>query len=166
VLGLVQHLSESRDSLIAASLGLGIDATIHYAELQPRAAGRPIGQPPSSGRCADRDTHPLHHQRAAAGLPGVRSRASFRATSGCSPASPGISLIANLALLPALLATTKIITCGIWSVSGSTSRRTIPLFAKASSLAARVVVLMGEVRRFDPAPTSSVRAASNEMYVL
>src|SRR5207249_2289515 len=57
------------------------------------------------------------------------------------------ALGANLVLLPALLATTKIIT--LWDLLtvrlGKDPARTIPLFAGLRPSQARVVVLMGEV---------------------
>src|SRR5205823_364046 len=62
------------------------------------------------------------------------------------------SLGANLVLLPALLATTKVIT--LWDLVGvklgQQPARTIPLFAGLRPAQARIVVLMGELRRFAP----------------
>jgi predicted RND superfamily exporter protein len=61
-----------------------------------------------------------------------------------------VALVANLVLLPALLATTKIIT--VWDLVGvklgDQPTRTIPLFAGLRPNQARIVVLMGELRRF------------------
>jgi hypothetical protein len=59
------------------------------------------------------------------------------------------SLVANLVLLPAVLATTKIIT--LWDLVGLRivdPSRTIPLFAGLRPAQARVVVLMGEAKKF------------------
>src|SRR5258705_1176744 len=65
------------------------------------------------------------------------------------------ALGANLILLPALLATTKIIT--LWDLLGvrlgDDPARTIPLFAGLRRAEARIVVLMGEMRRFLPRGT-------------
>ena len=65
------------------------------------------------------------------------------------------SLGANLVFLPALLATTKIIT--IWDLLGvklgDDPARTIPLFAGLRPAQARIVVLMGELKRFAPGDT-------------
>src|SRR5439155_690939 len=62
------------------------------------------------------------------------------------------ALGANLILLPALLATTKIIT--LWDLLGvrlgDDPARTIPLFAGLRRAEARIVVLMGEMKRFQP----------------
>jgi hypothetical protein len=59
---------------------------------------------------------------------------------------------ANLVVLPALLATTKIIT--LWDLIGvklgQDPARTIPLLAGLRPAQARIVVLMGELRRFPP----------------
>jgi hypothetical protein len=79
------------------------------------------------------------------------------------------ALVANLVLLPALLATTKIIT--VWDLLavklGRDPARTIPFFAGLRPAQARIVVLMGEIRRFAPGETI-VRSgeAGDEMYVI
>ena len=79
------------------------------------------------------------------------------------------SLGANLVLLPALLATTKIIT--LWDLIGvklgDDPARTIPLFAGLSPNQARIVVLMGQIRRFAPGETIVRRGErGDEMFVL
>src|SRR5258705_6210375 len=66
------------------------------------------------------------------------------------------ALGANLILLPALLSTTKIIT--LWDLFGvrlgDDPARTIPLFAGLRRAEARIVVLMGDMRRvFSRGPT-------------
>jgi hypothetical protein len=62
------------------------------------------------------------------------------------------ALVANLVQLPALLATTKIIT--LWDLVGlrlgKNPAKTIPLFAGLRRGQARIVVLMGEIKRFAP----------------
>jgi hypothetical protein len=79
------------------------------------------------------------------------------------------ALAANLVLLPALLATTKIIT--IWDLLGvklgDDPARTIPLFAGLRPAQARIVVLMGELKRFAPGE-SIVREGERgeEMFVI
>ena len=79
------------------------------------------------------------------------------------------ALVANLVLLPALLATTKIIT--VWDLLavklGKDPARTIPLFAGLRPAQARIVVLMGEIKRFAPGETI-VRQGEigDEMYVI
>src|SRR5206468_392336 len=79
------------------------------------------------------------------------------------------ALGANLVLLPALLATTKVIT--LWDLVGvklgEQPARTIPLFAGLRPAQARIVVLMGELRRFAPGETVIRRGElGDEMYVI
>src|SRR5438094_607996 len=79
------------------------------------------------------------------------------------------SLGANLVLLPALLATTKIIT--LWDLLGvrlgDDPARTIPLFAGLRPSQARIVVLMGELRHFQPGEAIVRRGErGDEMYVI
>src|SRR5437773_1971826 len=79
------------------------------------------------------------------------------------------ALGANLVLLPALLATTKIIT--LWDLLGvklgDDPARTIPLFAGLRPSQARIVVLMGELKHFLPGE-AIVRTGErgDEMYVI
>ena len=62
------------------------------------------------------------------------------------------ALVANLVLLPALLATTKIIT--LWDLLtvrlGREPTKTIPFLRGLRPAQARIVVLMGEVKEFSP----------------
>src|SRR5207247_874927 len=79
------------------------------------------------------------------------------------------SLGANLVLLPALLATTKIIT--LWDLLGvklgDDPAQTIPLFAGLRPSQARIVVLMGELRHFQPGEAIVRRGErGDEMYVI
>jgi hypothetical protein len=76
---------------------------------------------------------------------------------------------ANLIVLPALLATTKIIT--LWDLIGvklgEDPTRTIPLLSGLRPAQARIVVLMGELRRFPPgAAIVSSGEQGDEMYVI
>jgi predicted RND superfamily exporter protein len=79
------------------------------------------------------------------------------------------ALAANLVLLPALLATSKIIT--LWDLVsvklGKNPAQTIPLFAGLRPGQARIVVLMGEMKRFTPGEYI-VRQGErgSEMYVI
>src|SRR6185503_11481407 len=79
------------------------------------------------------------------------------------------ALGANLVLLPALLSTTKIIT--LWDLLGvklgDDPARTIPLFAGLRPAQARIVVLMGQLKRFAPGDAIVKRGEmGNEMYVI
>src|SRR5207249_936427 len=76
---------------------------------------------------------------------------------------------AILVLLPALLATTKIIT--LWDLLGvklgDDPAQTIPLFAGLRPSQARIVVLMGELRHFQPGEAIVRRGErGDEMYVI
>jgi hypothetical protein len=79
------------------------------------------------------------------------------------------ALVTNLVLLPALLATTKIIT--VWDLLavkiGEDPARTIPLFAGLRPAQARIVVLMGEIKHFEPGE-QIIRTGEvgDEMYVI
>jgi hypothetical protein len=75
----------------------------------------------------------------------------------------------NVALLPALLATQKIIT--LWDLLGvrlgKDPASTIPLLRGLSPAQARIVVLMGELKRFAPGETIVRQGEKgNEMYVI
>ncbi|MFN8641059.1 MAG: MMPL family transporter [Candidatus Binatia bacterium] len=76
---------------------------------------------------------------------------------------------ANLVVLPALLATTKIIT--LWDLLrvklGRDFTSAIPLLAGLRPAQARIVVLMGELRQFPPgAPIVRAGDEGNEMFVI
>lgn len=79
------------------------------------------------------------------------------------------ALVTNLVMLPALLATTRIIT--VWDLLsvklGRDPVRTIPLFAGLRPAQARIVVLMGEIKRFAPGEAIVRRGElGDEMYVI
>jgi hypothetical protein len=85
----------------------------------------------------------------------------------------GITMVtalgANLVLLPALLSTTKIIT--LWDLLGvklgEDPAGTIPLFAGLRPAQARIVVLMGEIKRFSAGEIIVRRGErGDEMYVI
>jgi CRP-like cAMP-binding protein len=79
------------------------------------------------------------------------------------------ALLTNLVLLPAVLGTTRIIT--VWDLLavklGENPAQTIPLFAGLRPAQARIVVLMGEIRRFEPGEPIVTRGEQgDEMYVI
>jgi predicted RND superfamily exporter protein len=144
-------------SLIATiALGLAVDATIHYMarlNLELRKDGnqeqavvralRAVGQPivhTSIGLCLGFFV---------LGLSNFVPVKQFGLLTGLTLMC---ALVANVVVLPALLATTKIIT--LWDLLtvklGEDPARTIPLFAGLRPAQARIVVLMGEIRRFKP----------------
>jgi hypothetical protein len=84
-------------------------------------------------------------------------------------ATMATALGSNLLFLPALLATTKIIT--LWDLLGvklgEDPASTIPLFAGLRPAQARIVVLMGEIKRFAPGdPIVRRGEQGDEMYVI
>jgi hypothetical protein len=80
-----------------------------------------------------------------------------------------IGVVGELLLLPALLATTRIIT--LWDLLyvklGKDPQNTIPLFEGLRPLQARIVTLMGEFKAFPKSnPILKQGESGNEMYVL
>lgn len=80
-----------------------------------------------------------------------------------------VAVIADLVLLPALLATTRIIT--LWDLLrlklGADPVRTIPLFRDLRPAQARIVALMGELKSFAPGEQVVRRGEQgDEMYVI
>ncbi|MBM4259366.1 MAG: cyclic nucleotide-binding domain-containing protein [Deltaproteobacteria bacterium] len=78
-------------------------------------------------------------------------------------------VVAELVLLPALLATTPVIT--VWNVLrlklGQDPHKTIPLFAGLRAFQAKIVTLMGELKSFSKGqPIVRQGEMGNEMYVL
>jgi hypothetical protein len=144
-------------SLIAAvALGLAIDSTIHYmARLNRELAGE-TDQAAAITRALRAVGVPVLYTTGALLLGFLTfSLSSFipiQTFGLLSSVTLLIALVANLALLPALLATTKIIT--LWDLLGvrlgEDPARTIPLFSGLRPSQARVVALMGEMRRFEP----------------
>ncbi len=79
------------------------------------------------------------------------------------------ALLTNLVLLPAVLGTTRIIT--VWDLLalklGHDPSSTIPLFSGLRPAQARIVILMGEIRRFQPGDQVLRQGdKGNEMYVI
>jgi predicted RND superfamily exporter protein len=80
-----------------------------------------------------------------------------------------VAFVGDVVLLPALLATTRIIT--VWDLLylklGKDPHKTIPLFEGLRPLQARIVTLMGEIKAF-PCGQPIIRQGEmgNEMYVL
>jgi predicted RND superfamily exporter protein len=147
-------------SLIAAiSLGLAVDATVHYmARFNLELKGE-TDQLAAIRRALETVGVPIVFTTAALCLGFLVFALSsfvpiqdFGVLAGVTMAA---ALGTNLVVLPALLATTKIIT--LWDLLtvklGRDPTRTIPLFAGLRPSQARVVVLMGKVRRFAPGET-------------
>jgi len=161
-------------SLIAAiSLGIAVDSTIHYmARLNSELKGavdqvsalvstlRIVGAPIIYATVA------LFFGFMTFAFSSFVPIQQFGVLCGVTLAA---ALVTNLVLLPALLATTKIIT--VWDLLavklGKDPARTIPLFAGLRPAQARIVILMGEIKRFQPGETIVRRGdVGDEMYVI
>ncbi len=174
VMGWLGILLNLGTSLIAAiALGIAVDATIHYMarlnlELRgetDQAAGmvrtlRAVGAPIIFTTVA------LFFGFLTFAFSSFVPIQNFGILTGITMAT---ALASNLIVLPAVLATTKIIT--LWDAVGvklgENPARTIPLFAGLRRGQARIVVLMGEMKRFG-AGEFIVRQGEmgNEMYVI
>lgn len=161
-------------SLIAAiALGISVDSTIHYmARLNREVRGE------TDQRVV------LERTLRAVGAPILYTTATLFAGflifafSGFVPIQQfgllsamtlGVSLATNLVLLPALLSTTRVIT--LWDLVsvrvGEDPARTIPLFAELRPSQTRIVVLMGQLRRFEPGDAIVRRGEHGDaMYVV
>ncbi len=161
-------------SLIAAiALGIAIDSTIHYmARLNLELHGE-TDQRAAIGRTLRRVGAPIIYTTVALALGfltfAFSSFIPIQDFGRLSSMTMVTALGANLVLLPALLSSVKIIT--LWDLLGvrlgEDPARTIPLFAGLRPSQARVVTLMGDLKRFRPGETI-VRQGErgDEMYVI
>ena len=161
-------------SLIAAiALGIAVDSTIHYmARLNLELQGE-TDQAAAMARTLRAVGVPIVYATVALFFGFL----TFAFSSFVPIQSFGIlagvtlltSLATNLVLLPALLATSKVIT--LWDLVavklGRDPTRTIPLFAGLRPGQARIVVLMGEIKRFAPGQYIVRQGEQgDEMYVI
>jgi uncharacterized protein len=161
-------------SLIAAiALGIAVDSTIHYmARLNLELRGE-TDQAAAVVRTLQTVGVPIVYTTIALffgfltfALSSFVPIQNFGILAGVTMAT---ALGANLVLLPALLSATKIIT--LWDLLGvklgDDPARTIPLFTGLRPAQARIVVLMGEMRHFQPGDTIVRRGElGDEMYVI
>src|SRR5438034_1110252 len=174
VMGWLGILLNLGTSLIAAiALGIAVDSTIHYmARLNLELRGE-TDQTAALVRTLRTVGVPIVYTTIALFLGFLTFALSsfvpvqnFGILAGVTMAT---SLGANLVLLPALLATTKIIT--LWDLLGvrlgDDPAATIPLFAGLRPSQARIVVLMGELKHFRPGETIVRRGErGDEMFVI
>lgn len=147
-------------SLIAAiALGIAVDSTIHYmARLNLELRGEE-DQEAAIARTLTTVGAPIIYTTVALFLGfltfAFSSFVPIQNFGVLSSITMATALGANLILLPALLATARIIT--LWDLVGvklgEDPERTIPLFAGLRPSQARVVVLMGDMRQFRPGQT-------------
>jgi uncharacterized protein len=161
-------------SLIAAiALGIAVDSTIHYmARLNLELRGE-TDQAAAVVRALRTVGVPIVYTTIALFFGFLTFTLSSFVPIQNFGVLAGITMVtaagANLILLPALLTTTKIIT--LWDLVGvklgSDPARTIPLFAGLRPAQARIVVLMGEIKRFRPGETIVRKGErGDEMYVI
>ncbi|MDX2167398.1 MAG: MMPL family transporter [Deltaproteobacteria bacterium] len=144
-------------SLIATiALGIAVDSSVHYMWRLSRELRGESDQAAAIQRAMRAVGGPMLYTTLAlaagfftfvgSGFPPIRNFGGLTAITLLT------AFAANLAVLPALLATTKIIT--LWDLIGvklgSDPTRTIPLLAGLRPAQARIVVLMGELRHFPP----------------
>src|SRR6185295_7580179 len=174
VMGWLGILLNLGTSLIAAiALGIAVDSTIHYmARLNQELRGE-TDQTAALVRTLRTVGGPIIYTTIALffgfltfALSSFVPIQNFGILAGITMAT---SLGTNLILLPALLATTKIIT--LWDLLGvklgDDPASTIPLFAGLRPSQARIAVLMGELKHFQPGQTIVRRGdLGDEMYVI
>jgi hypothetical protein len=174
VMGQLGILLNLGTSLIAAiSLGIAVDSTIHYmARLNLELKGE-TDQTAAITRALRTVGVPIIYTTVALffgfltfALSSFVPIQDFGVLAGITMAT---SLVTNLVLLPAVLGTTKIIT--LWDLVGvklgEDPSRTIPLFTGMRPSQARVVVLMGEVKKFSAGePIVRTGEPGEEMYVI
>ena len=161
-------------SLIAAiALGIAIDSTIHYmARLNLELRGE-TDQQQAITRALRRVGAPIIYTTVALFLGfltfAFSSFVPIQDFGRLSSVTMAAALGANLVLLPALLTTVKIIT--LWDLLGvklgQDPARTIRLFEGLRPSQARVVVLMGDLKRFAPGQAVVRQGERGEsMYVI
>jgi predicted RND superfamily exporter protein len=174
VMGWLGILLNLGTSLIAAiALGIAVDSTIHYmARLNLELQGE-TDQAAAMARTLRAVGVPIVYATVALFFGFL----TFAFSSFVPIQSFGIlagvtlltSLGTNLVLLPALLATSKVIT--LWDLVavklGRDPTRTIPLFTGLRPGQARIVVLMGQIKRFAPGQYIVRQGEQgDEMYVI
>jgi uncharacterized protein len=167
------HLNLGTSLIAAIALGIAIDSTVHYmARLNLELRGE-TDQQRAVTRTLRRVGAPIIFTTVALFLGFLTFAFSgfvpIQDFGRLSSVTMATALGANLVLLPALLATFKIIT--LWDLLGvklgEDPARTIRLFEGLRPSQARVVVLMGDLRRFAPGQ-AVVRQGErgDEMYVI
>jgi len=167
------HLNLGTSLIAAIALGIAIDSTIHYmARLNLELRGE-TDQQQAITRALRRVGAPIIYTTVALFLGfltfAFSSFVPIQDFGKLSSVTMATALGANLVLLPALLATFRIIT--LWDLLGvrlgQDPARTIRLFEGLRPSQARVVVLMGDLRRFSPGQ-AVVRQGErgDEMYVI
>ncbi|HVM94991.1 MAG TPA: cyclic nucleotide-binding domain-containing protein, partial [Candidatus Acidoferrales bacterium] len=161
-------------SLIAAiALGIAVDSTIHYMARLNLELREETSQAEAMVRALTAVGPPIVFTTAAL-LFGFLTFAFSKFVpiqnfGVLTSVTLSTALLTNLILLPAILATTKIIT--LWDLItvklGRDPAQTIPLFSGLRPSQARIVALMGELRRFAPGEVIVRQGdVGNEMFVI
>ena len=170
-LGIFLNLGTSLIATIA--LGIAVDSTIHYMTRLSRELQGEADQPAAMRRTVSAIGIPVVYTTVALFFGfltfGVSNFVPIQSFGLLTAVTLAVALVANLVVLPAGLATTKIIT--LWDLVGvklgEDPAKTIPLLAGLRPAQARIVVLMGELRRFSPGEAIVRRGEmGNEMYVI
>jgi len=170
-LGILLNLGTSLIATIA--LGIAVDSTVHYMARLNRELRGETDQEAAIRRTLATVGQPILYTTVALVLGflvfAFSSFVPIQSFGVLASVTLAAGLGANLVLLPALLSTFRIIT--LWDLVGvklgRDPTREIPLFGGLRPGQARVVVLMGQVRRFAPGE-AIVRQGElgNEMYVM
>lgn len=170
-LGIYLNLGTSLIATIA--LGIAVDSTIHFMTGFARNARRQTDQRAALAATMAGVGVPVVFTTVALLLGFLTFAASsfipIRQFGQLTAMTLGAALIANIILLPALLATTRIIT--LWDLVGlklgEDPTKTVPLLAGLRPTQARVVILMGKIKRFaDGEAIFRQGEKSRDMYVI
>jgi hypothetical protein len=143
-------------SLIATiALGIAVDSTIHYMSRLSRELEGETDQTAAMRRTLQNVGLPIIYTALALLFGFLTLTASnfvpIQSFGLMAAVTLATALAANLLVLPSLLSTTKIIT--LWDLLsvklGRDPSRTIPMLAGLRPAQSRIVVLMGEMRKFD-----------------
>lgn len=166
-------LSLSTNTIASIVLGLAVDDTIHIMSRLSAEVRTTADQKEALLRALSTVGKPTLYYSLLVFLGflafGLSSFVPVQEFGLLSAATILFGVAAELALLPALLATTPVIT--LWNVLylklGRDPHKTIPLFAGLRPFQAKIVTLMGELRSF-PKDGAIIRRGEqgNEMYVL
>jgi predicted RND superfamily exporter protein len=156
-LGIMLNVGTSLIPTIA--LGIAVDSTVHYMARLNRELRGEVDQAAAIRRTLATVGQPIVYTTVALVLGfltfAFSSFVPIQSFGVLSSVTLAAGLGANLVLLPALLSTVRIIT--LWDLVGvklgREPTREIPLFGGLRPSQARVVVLMGEVRQYQPGET-------------
>ncbi|MGD9762135.1 MAG: MMPL family transporter [Candidatus Binatia bacterium] len=167
------HLNLGTSLIAVIALGIAVDSSIYYMSRFSRELRGESDQAAAMQRAMRAVGAPVLYTSLALFCGflsfALSSFVPIRSFGVFSAVTLATAFAANLVVLPALLATTRLIT--LWDLVGlklgEDPTRTIPLLAGLRPAQARIVVLMGQLRRF-PLGAPIVRAGEQgaEMFVI